>query len=182
MLGKVERITVGEISTTDPIIFVGVSFHVIMAITASIKSLLETWKTGLEIKNFYAQAKSLGMDEEFLTKIEEKVTQTVDAAIDRRVALILDHTQSDEARKNELSNGLKLAHKSLMVRIENGMTVEIKAPKAIETKHGASKDEVNLAIDQLAALRKLASELNFPPITHEKLLRLSENDRKNSSD
>ena len=75
---------------------------------------------------------------------------------------------SDPARANELHNGLTWALNSLMVKIEQGMTVEIRAlPRPAEP---GAEPELETAF---AEINETAKRLEFPKLSGMRVLSLT---------
>ncbi len=174
--GKTTSVQVRQISTSDPTFFLGMDVTVVAAIAASITWLLNTLKQALEIKEVWAKARTVGFSDDELKVFEEKAEKLIERLIEERVAELIPE-DAKAGRQQELKNGLIWAHRSLLARIERGMTIDIRylPPPELQVDEGeeieGQDDEAaqRNAFDQLA---KLAPQIEYPKPTGEALLKL----------
>lgn len=168
--GSVEPVEVHQISTTDPLIFLGVPAATLIAIGGAITWSLDTYKKVLEVKQIHDKSKSLNVPESVLDPLKLHMKEIVDSAIAEHIEKILSRYPQEEGRANELRNGLRWSIESLMAKVERGMTVEIRMlPSPSEEDH----EESDIAEDAaLAELREISHQLDFPKITGEPLIPL----------
>jgi hypothetical protein len=169
--GSVESISIGEISSSDPLLFLGVSPATILVLAATVKWLLDALKSSLEIRDLYSRGKEIGLPPKVLKGMEDAVTERLYESIDKRVIQILQNFRGDEQRKNELSNALTMDTRQLLARLERGMKVEIRVG-AIENADNSAQPVGDLA-RQLAQLDALSKELIFPKLEGEPLVQLT---------
>lgn len=168
--GAVEPAEVHQLSTTDPLIFLGLPVATVATVGAAIKWGLESWKTALEIKQHLDQAKALKMPDAVLDSTREYLETTIQQAIKAHTEEILASAQlKDEGRKNELRNGVTWALQSIMEKIEAGVTVEI---RVLPPPNGVAVDATEAAAFEQAG--EIAKQLEFPKLTGEPVMVLTD--------
>lgn len=164
--GTVEEIKVGQISTTNPLVFLAQSAPVALAIAKTVNWILEKWKEVEEIRHLRAQTAQI----KHFTKNEigdfydKKIKEVIDKSIEEKVKEILEASSSEDGRKNELEKALKDAIKSLFARIERGMTIELRMLPLEESEDTEDESE-NIVEENFSALKSLQDlqvTLKFP--------------------
>lgn len=167
--GETGTVTIGEISSSNPLLFLGMGVRAAKAIAETVKVLLETIKSTLEIRDLINKGKAAGIPEAALEGVSGEVEKRINAAIEERVQVAVKSIQ-DEQRKNELANGLTLVTRDLLARVERGMKVEIRVsltppdPENVDNERDAD----------LVQLNTLSQELVFPRIAGEALTQISQ--------
>jgi len=171
--GSVTPPTLRQISSTDPLIFVGVQIGVVIAIARSITWMLETWKKALEIKSLYGDAKALNLPEQLLKGFEDSIKKHVDESIEHHTNQLMAQYTVAEDRQNEMRTALRFGMRYLIERIERGMQVEVRYLR--DGKQEGAKDGPpgGPTEEQLVQLREIAKDLSFPAVTGEPLLKLA---------
>jgi hypothetical protein len=148
--GSVQPVTVRQISTSDPTIFLGVPVAVVLAIGKTTDWLIEKWKSIEEIRKIRAEVSKLDV-EAAIKPLDDKIDELVKASIQQQVAeLSSQYKLNDRGRKNELEAGLHWALDSLISRIERGMTIEIRVlapPQENPDNDDAGQSEMYTEVD-----------------------------------
>lgn len=172
--GSREKIVVGQISTTDPIFFLLMPVAVVAAFATAAKQILDAIKSGLEVRQLWTQSKAVGLSEAQLEPFKAIIDQRIDAAISEAKHLTLANYPGDDARRNELDNGLERALRWLAPRIERGLIVEVRQPPPQLRAAGDDANEVQQRAAQAQEqLATVSQQLVFPKLTGEPLLQLS---------
>jgi hypothetical protein len=164
--GTAEAITVRQISTSDPLIFFGLSVGTITAIGSAVHWALKTLRQIEEIRLVRAQTRKLSIEREkdILEFFDKSVKDKIDASVTEKIRELMAGKDSAEPRMKELEAHLGRALESLLARIERGMTVEVRyLPPAQTVPTGESS---------FATLDRIIPELVFPPVTSEPVLQL----------
>lgn len=167
-----EKIEIRQISTSDPIFFLGMDISVLIHFGHALKWCADTIKAIGELKNFIDMAKALDIDPTKTAIFDKEIEERVKKRIDEKVQSMLADYKGDPSRKAELDNSLHLALGQLLERVERGVTVEIRLippPKAEKTE-ASGPDEKEQAF---AELDKISKELEFPKIQGQPVLKLS---------
>lgn len=180
--GTVEDIKVGQISTSDPLIFLAQSLPVILAIAKAVDWSLAKWKEVEEIRNLRAQTAQIKhfTQKEVSGFYDKKIKEIVDTGIEEKAKEILSNCALEQARKNELQKALKHALESLFARIERGMTIEIRMLpyEEEEAEEGASEDAEEgdasspTTINSQKELENIQVSLKFPAPNPNPILKL----------
>lgn len=107
-------------------------FHIcaetIEVIGKTVTVLITTLKGISDLRKLRQEAeKVLGKEEDLKAMFDEKIEERINHAVQRRTQEILEtYKNGDTGRRNELGVALDLAQKNLLVRIERGMSVEVR--------------------------------------------------------
>jgi hypothetical protein len=161
--GAPERIEIGEISTTDPIIFLILNPITVAMLGKAVSWSLDQWKKVEEIRKLRADtakisAGSEGVLDDMVVEYDARINKLIDAQIGAKAAL-LSAPVVDAGRQNELNNAFVFALKSLVAHVERGMTVEIKYLPSPAGQEEADSPQ-SAAFNDLA---EVLPALVFPP-------------------
>lgn len=167
-----------EISTSDPIIFLGMDITVLVLIGLTVKWCIEIIKGGLDIKKVAEDARAAGVDLAVVEKIEAQVYTKIEDCVEDKVESMLEGYTGDLGRRRELEQGLSIALSQMLARIERGMTVEIRfippPPDASAPEQGQEPTNKQ-AFDEL---EQIAKSLEFPQVRGAPVLQLTTVDAK----
>jgi len=174
--GNIEEIKVGQISTTDPLIFLAQSAPIAFALAKTVEWILAQWKEIEEIRHLRAQTAQIKQftKKEVETLFDTKIKEIVDNGIKEKVAEILKSSPLDKGRKNELEKSLKDAIKSLFARIERGMTIELRMLplEEIDEDSDESQENVDVNFELLKEIQSMQITLKFPEPNAKPILKL----------
>lgn len=173
-LGSPEPVEVRSISTSDPIFFFNLSVETVIAIGGAITWCLATWKQLEDIRKVRAETKKLGIHSDNETKafFDDKIAEQIEKAVNDKVAQ-LTVNQSDEAgRGQEIRSALSIALKSLLGRIERGMTIEIRYLPPPQSDDEKETDTSDPLVNARMRLDQIADQLLFPEATASPLVQL----------
>ena len=172
--GKVEEIEVGQISTSDPLFLLAQSTPVVLSIGYAVKWAIAQWKLVEEIREIRARTAQIKAftDKEIKEIFDKKITKTIESAIQEKVAELLEKSPMDELRKKEQQKGTSDALRSLLARVERGMTVEIRMLPHSIVQDGSDVNEVKDESQEMTKLRDLRTELTFPTASENPVLPL----------
>lgn len=161
------RLELVSLSTTDPMVVIGVATGIATAIGGAATWALSSWKTVEEIREIRARTRQLASfsEDEVERIFGDKIRQEISAKIDEEALRLIGGMRAD-GRRNEVKNGLELHLREFLARVERGMTVEIKLIA------GAEK-EVEELDEASATVSAYAHSLRFPAPTGEPVLSLS---------
>jgi hypothetical protein len=132
--GSVQPVEVDQISTTDPTFYLGMAPEVAIAVGGCVTWALHTWKSIENIRKVRAEVRSLNAEgkQELESQFDKMITETLDKAVQSRLAELLATARVEEVRKHELNKALDWALEQILTRVERGMTVELRLepPKA----------------------------------------------------
>jgi len=145
-------IGLGEVSSSNPIVFLIATAPVIALISTAVSWSLDQWKKVEEIKKIRAETARLSADnsgalDDMIAQFDAKIATTIEAAIAAHATQLVN-PGAGPGRDNELVNAVTYSLKSLMARIERGMTVELKFLPYEE----APDPESAQAMDQIASI------------------------------
>jgi hypothetical protein len=170
--GEVEEVEVHEISTTDPVIFLGVGVATLTMIGHATTWALDTWKKLLEIRALHDQAKAAKMPQAILDGIKNQIDETVQRRIEEHAEKVAPVT-ADEGRQHELNTQLQWTLRQILAKVERGMTVEIRFLPPSRNPDTPDEEKVTAAQDAaFQELQEIAQQLEFPALQGEPLLAL----------
>ena len=126
--GRVELAEVHEISSSDPLLFFGLSPKTIIAIGCAITWALDTLKKTLEIrelKNRTTKVQEVRVDD-IASLLDNRINELVEKRTKEQVEKLLSNVVEDNGRKHEQREHITWALEALLARVERGMTVEIR--------------------------------------------------------
>lgn len=165
--GEKQEGQLAQLSTSDPIVLVTAGAHVIAAMAASVKWLMDAYAKHLEILKLRAELQALGMPQSSMKQIEKIGEERLEAAIEAAVEKVLKKRAT--GRLAEIGNALRIALRGLIARIERGMTIEVRFLPAPSTEN-ETEEQAAAAKAQEEQFKKLERELVFPPVPEQPLL------------
>lgn len=177
--GHVESYELRQLSTSDPVVELGMNVATIVALGGTVTWILNRWKTVEEIREIRARTKAIKVskEQEILKSLDDSVEDEITRSINAKVEELLKNSVHS-TRRPELCTHLEHAIRSLFARIERGMTVEIRFLPASKSESAAEEtrsdgqngdsmvDPVKRAVDDISR------ELVFPPPQSEPLIPL----------
>lgn len=128
--GGAEPIHVGEISSSDPIVFLILNASTVALLAKAVSWSLDQWKKVEEIRKLRAETRKLsaetgGKFDDMADAMEVRAREIVTQEIDDFAKLLVP-VSGKAGRSHELRTDMVRALTSLAARIERGVTVEIK--------------------------------------------------------
>lgn len=165
--GAAAEVQLASLSTTDPLIALGVCLYLAKQVGNLTKWALEQWKSVEEIRNIRAQTRKLAAfsEEEVDSIFSDKIKKQIDAGVEAKVAELIAPI-AETARGNELGNALRKDLPEYLGRIERGMRVEVRlisAPVVVEGEETSPESE----------MQDLANDLKFPPASTDPVLQIT---------
>ena len=178
-IGKYEPATVGSISTTDPLIFLGVSVEVAKQFGLAVTWGIGVWYSVEQIRKVRADTTQI---EAFTVKeiegfYDKKIKEQIDQAVAEEVEEILDAGNATKTRRGELSGSLKWVLEALLAKIERGLTIELRLPpppKEVDEKEDEVSEEGAAAIKAHQELLEVEKQLVFPEPSENPVLTIPE--------
>ncbi len=173
-IGSVKTIEVRQISTSDPLFFLGYDIEVIKEIGTAFTWALTNWLIVEKIRKVRAETaeiESFKKDDPILKSFDEKIIKTISDATEEKVDELLKKIDNKNGRKNEQKTDLRWALDSIMSRVERGMTVEVRflPPPIKEVKEGDEPAPLKPVYEEL---QKISSQLVFPKMEGDPILTL----------
>lgn len=158
--GSVEPVELGDISTTDPLIFVGLAAPTVAALGAAVSWCLDQWKKVEEIRKLRAETAKLNDDTDgaladMVQQWDERIASIIDKAIEQHSKELVN-PPAEPGRPHEQVNEIAYALRGILARVERGMTVELKfLPPPVQID-----DDVNT--QAFEELEQIVPSLAFP--------------------
>jgi hypothetical protein len=171
--GTIEPVEIRQISTTDPIFGFGLSLGVIIAVGKTVTWALATWKTIEEIRKLRheTQKNDAFSEQEVRDFFDTKIEKSIEKAIKEKAVEMVPVTTSDVGRKQELHAGMEWALRSILTRIERGMTVEVRFLPPPAPKEGADPLPEE-QVQQFSEINSIVPQLKFPATSDAPILAL----------
>lgn len=159
-IGHTEPVEIHQISTSDPIFFLGLSPATIALLAGAITWALATWKAVEEIRKIRAETQKLkSFSKEEIEKIfDTKIKQEIQIAVDLKVDELIP-SKDGPGRHHEQRNDMAWALESILGRVERGMTVELRFLPPSITADSHQPSEQPTSFD---TLRAIVPQLQFP--------------------
>lgn len=166
--GEAQEIELTQLSTSDPLIFLGIDPNIIYSIGGAVTWVTGQWLVVEKIRNLRAQTAELGGMEKIEKEFETTIEETIKKAIDEKVK------EFEGDKKNpELETRLRFALHAILERVERGMTVEIRMlppPEPDDEDEGDGQVDEDSPLSNLYDLRKT---LVFPEPSKDPILKIS---------
>lgn len=177
--GSVAPIEIGELSSTDPLIFLLLAPSTAGAIAKAVSWSLDQWKKVediREVRNKTAKASSGfgGSFDDLVADFDKRIQAGIDQAISQHAENLVQLRQ-EAGRGHEQVNDIAFGLRYLISRIERGMTVELRFLPPPANSTDAIEQE---AFSNLAAV---APTLSFPAPSAEPLIELTGPNSANAS-
>jgi hypothetical protein len=173
-LGKYEPAEVGSISTSDPLVFLSMAEPVAKAIGLAVSWAVATWLGVEKIRKLRAETAQLKSfsEEEVENIFGTKIKQEIKAAVDTKVAEILENSKASKTRQPELGAHLTKALEALLAKIERGMTIELRiGPAPLDDDTTDDADDVAASHQELLDIQ---AGLVFPKPSDSPILSIPE--------
>lgn len=163
--GEVSEIELGQISSSDPMLILGIDPKVIGAIGAFVTWALHTWKQAEEIRQIRIKTANLPELDDITATLDARVQELVSKRIEEHAAELVaaKKTKDDKELIGRLERTLRL----VVERVERGYKVHLRLPaydpdeEKVEEKYGN--------ID----LYELRENLSFPEPPEKPILQLT---------
>ena len=161
--GESQTIQVGSISTTDPLMFLGMAKEVALVFSGSVTWGIGVWYSVEKIRKVRAETAQI---EVFTAKeIDEifgkKIKDTIDLEVDKKVTSLLAEGKADKSQHGELKGHLTWALNALLAKIERGLTIELRLEPPEEPENEEDEfDEAEVAVFE--QLSNIQEKLVFP--------------------
>ncbi len=167
VIGESQEIELSQLSTSDPLIILGIDTTIIYHIAGAFSWALGQWYMVEKIRNLRAQTAEIGGMDDIEKQIEEKIESTIQTAIKQKAKEL-----AKEKSTPELNSRLKFALTYIMERVERGMTVEIRMLPLSESDDNDDEntEEENQELVQLYEIRQ---QLRFPEPSQNPILKIS---------
>lgn len=157
----VQEITIGEISSSDPLIFLGIDVKVIAAVAGAITWCLDTWQRVDDLisrKKTVAEVEAL---KDLEKTIDDRISKAVEEAIQKKAAEL-----TKGKKDKELTSSVEFVLKLLLERVERGMTIELRLPQSED-----NQDTSEPSVDE-QTVAELVGDLAFPQFERRPVLKL----------
>jgi len=164
-------IQLASLSTTDPLIVLGVAVVIAERVGKITKWALDCWKTLEEIRKIREETRKLKSftEEEVEHIFGDKIRSEIDLAIEQK-SKELASAVAENGRRHELENSFAMHLKEFLGRVERGMTVEIRLLASPAEPAGDDGD------NETEAFQEMASSLRFPPPSPHPVLQITQQD------
>jgi hypothetical protein len=159
--GSGEPVEVHQISTSDPIFFLGLSAETASLMGHALTWAIATWASveGIRKLRSETQKNKSFTEAEIKTFFESKVESTIEAAIEQKVIDMLGPPKKEAGRSKEQRTDLAWALESILTRVERGMTMELRFLPPAQEENAESTAVPEPKVFQ--ELREIVPQLSF---------------------
>jgi len=175
--GRREKLTIRTISSSDFSIYVDLLPQAAALAAVAIERIVHLYKTLLEIRKLNADLAKHGVPEKDRGGVIEYANKLMKDGIEQ---LVIDATGeyckvSDDGRRNELQNGIRIYFNKIANRIDGGYNLEVRAEP--EAKSAAGGDDARAEAGRhIETVRQAAKAFEFMRLEGEPILSLPESD------
>jgi hypothetical protein len=175
--GEKKEYEVKTISSSNFLLYIIIGLQVADVISKAAERILNQYKQILEIKILKNQLKEKGVPGTKTKGIDSHVNGIMEKEIKKIAKEVIEtHYQGDNARKNELENGLVISLNKLANRIDNGFNIEVRVePIDIGEKEEEVTDEEREQVELARSIQESAKNIEFLDTKGESILGLPEN-------
>ncbi len=175
--GKAEEYTVRTISS-DLIVYINATPAVAALVAMALERIIIVYKELLKIRKLRNELSAQEVSDEELKSIDTHINTKMDKAIEKLAREIMAkyYKPSSMARKNDLTNALRISLNKLANRVDRGYNIEVRVaelPKE-EFQEGQEKSEPTEEIRYFEVIKKAVPNLQFIRLEGEPVLRLPE--------
>jgi prefoldin subunit 5 len=158
--GKSEDLQIGEISTTDPIIFLAAAAPTIALLGGAVSWSIDQWKKVEEVRKLRAETQKIsdqsgGALDALVADFDQRITSMIDTSIEAHAKALVQPGEV-AGRGHEQVNDITYALRALTARVERGMTIELRfLPPAPDANGEVPQAYVDI--------EKIVPTLAFPP-------------------
>lgn len=167
VLGKAQDIEITQLSTSDPLIFLGIDTSIIYSIGGAFTWATSQWLVVEKIRNLRAQTAELGGMPEIEKDFEGVIESSIKKGIDEKIEELIGDKETPD-----LVNRIEFALRAILERVERGMTIEIRMLPPPELDKNEADGEL-IENKEMEDLYKLRQQLVFPKASDEPILPLS---------
>lgn len=129
-IGEAEELQIGEISTTDPIIFLAAAAPTIALVGGAVSWSIDQWKKVEEVRKLRAETQKIseqsgGALDALVQEFDQRITSMIDTSIAAHAEALVQPGEL-AGRGHEQVNDITYALRALTARVERGMTIELR--------------------------------------------------------
>ena len=172
--GKKDDLEIRTISSTDLLVYLQAAPQYAACLAVAVERVVALYKQLLEIKKLRQLIKQQGVPDKETTGIENHANQLMKNGIDKIAVDVVNqyHKRDDKARKNELTNAVRISLNRLANRIDKGFNIEVRA-EPIEQSQEEDKPDKELH-KAVTAIRDATANMQFKKVEGPPILALSE--------
>lgn len=175
--GEKEDYEVKTISSSDFLLYVGISIYVAKVLSEVVEKIIDNYKKILEIKKLRNELKAAGVPDKQAKGIEDYANEVMAKEIETLVQeTIKNYTKKDVARRNEITNALRIAFNKIANRIDNGFNIEIRVKELPVVEEADKTEDLKKQEDFIKSILQNAKTMEFIRTTGQPILQLKEND------
>lgn len=168
-IGESGDLQIGEISTTDPIIFLTAAAPTIALVGAAVSWSIEQWKKVEEIRKLRAETQKIndgsgGALDALVAGFDQRITSMIDASIETHAKTLVQPGEA-AGRGHEQVNDISYALRALTARVERGMTIEL---RFLPPTPDANGEVPQAYVD----IEEIVPTLTFPPAAGDPVIML----------
>jgi len=166
--GQRSSVELEQLSTSDPLIILGMDPKIVAMIGGFVTWALHTWKQAEEIRSIRRQVAETNDLKDIEELLEKRVEEVVRRRIEEKTEEITSIAQKSEDA--EIVNMTSRTLRMMLERVERGYKVHLRLPPPPQIL------DDNMAVDEAEDMERLyqvQSELSFPDVKEKPILALS---------
>ncbi len=175
--GKKDDLKIKTLSSSELLIFLKPAIKVAAEIATTVAALISAYKNLLDIKKHREGLKAQNLPEENLTGIDEYINSVIDNAVENIMDNIMQkwgQNISDQNRRNEMKNGIRLSLKKIVSRIDRGYHIEVRVEPLSESKTDSAPTENNETKNYIQTIQEAVKNLEYIKLVGAPVLKLPE--------
>lgn len=178
--GQRENYDIKSISSSDLSVFMVTIPAVAACIAHATERIIQLYKNFLDIRKIKKELKILGLKEKDMQGISDHAKRVMEDGINNISAEIMKiyYIGTDESRKNELTNALKITLSKIANRIDQGFNVEVRAEPSTTPEENEDQEKYQEFIKKI---NDAANTLQFLKLEGDRILRLSEKTKEDDN-
>ena len=172
--GEKVELEIRTISSSELLVYLEAAAPWAVCLAIAVERIVALYKKLLEIKRLQQDIKKYAVLDDVSEQVAVRANQIMEEGIEEVVKEIMGKygKKIDRARKNELTNSVKISLRKLANRIDKGFNVEVRvAPREADSQ--AEEVDPNLTA-AIAAIREATSNMQYLRVEGEPILALPE--------
>ena len=176
--GKKDDLVIRTISSSDLLIHLQAAAPYAACLAVSVERVVALYKQLLEIRKLKQEIEKQGVPDKETTGIENYANQLMEKGIEKIAIEVVNehHKKGDKARKNELTNAVRISLRRFANRVDHGYNIEVRVEPLVK-QEGQDKEEPELQ-GAIAAIQSASRNMQFMKLEGKPILSLPEGEEK----
>lgn len=172
--GSVDALNIRTISSSDLLVNLQAAAPYAACVAICVERVVALYKQLLEIRKLKQEITKQGVPDDDTSGIEKYANHLMETGIEKIAVEVINqyHKKDDKARKNELTNAVRISLNKIANRIDHGFNIEVRvSPSEKDDESKAQDADLQKAI---ATIQAASKNMQFLKLQGQPILRLPE--------